>query len=327
MPDSIHISYTEFKKRRPRWTTSIRRNLEYGIVLLGHFLGRIIPLAKLQTFGKGIGHLAYFLLKKDRGIAEKQLAMVFPEIKDSERSQWAHECFLNFGQMIFEVLAIDQVIKNVDQYIHVDNPEVLEEALAEGKGVILLGIHAGNWEFIMPYWLKTGHPGTVVSTNFADPRLNEFFRKSRERGNIKVLPRGDPKTMKTILKCFQNKESFFLLIDQDTNVPSMFVPFFGTPAKTPIAASSLALKTGAIVVSFTMFRQPNGTFKLKFYRIGSFKKSKTTQKDIFDVTLAFNRHIEELIRSDPVQWAWFHRRWRHQPTEKDLEFLEEMRNS
>ena len=325
MQDFTDISYAEFKKRRPPWTLRFRRNVEYRLFRFGLFLGRTLSLPQLQRLGKGLGQFAYWILRKDRGIVEKQLEMLFPEISLEQRTIWTKNCFYHFGQGLLEFFAMEQLIRNVDQHIFPENPEVLDKAIAEGKGVILLAMHLGNWELIAPYLVKKQYPTVAVTTNYPESRINQLLREMRESPTVRLIPRGDPKTPLTILRCFKNKEIFLLAVDQDTNVPSIFVPFFGIPAKTPTGASSLALRSGAVIVLHAFVRQPNGTFRLVFERIGSFQTTKKpTDEEVYQVSLKVNQDMEAMIRRYPEQWAWFHRRWRHRPSEEELRFLKFM---
>ena len=137
---------------------------------------------------------------------------------------------------------------------------------------------------------------------------------------MQIVPRGDSKALGKILNCFRKREMFVLAIDQDTNVPSIWVPFFNLPAKTPIGAAALALMSGAPVVSGLFVREEDGRFRLHLSDLGVQEKQPQEDEEhaIFRITRNLNRHMEALIRQHPQQWAWFHRRWRHQPTEAEL---------
>ena len=326
MQEPTDISYAEFKKRRPKWTTRFRRSLEYYFFCFFIYLGQRLSVRRLQSIGKWIGRLAYRILNKDRGIVEKQLEMIFPEKSQEERDVMAKECFLHFGQGMLEFFAMDQFIKNVDQHIKVENPEVLEEVIAEGHAVVLLAMHMGNWELVVPYLLKKGYPTVASTTNFPEPRVNDLIRESRERGNVQLIPRGDPKTVKALLQCFKKKQIFLVAIDQDTNVASTFVPFFGVPAKTPTGVATLTLKYGAVIVSHVVLRQPDGSFLIRFKRLGYYQEKGATEKDVYQLSAELNRHMEDLVKETPEQWAWFHRRWRHRPTEDELKMIELFEN-
>ena len=113
--------------------------------------------------------------------------------------------------------------------------------------------------------------------------------------------------------------------DRDTNALSTWVPFFGIPAKTPVGAAVFALKTGAAVVSYNVIRQTDGTFKMRFETLGTFvRQHHEMEQDVYAVTRKMNLHLEQRIRENPQQWAWFHRRWRHRPSEDERQKMEEL---
>ena len=144
-------TYDEFKKNRPEWTTSIRRGLEYILFRFGLYLGKKLSISQLQKLGLGIGSFAYHVLRKDRGIVIKQLKLIFPELNDVKREHWTRECFRHFGQMLFEFLCLPQIINDQENLIRVENEAAFMNAVNAGKGVILLGMHMGNWELITAY--------------------------------------------------------------------------------------------------------------------------------------------------------------------------------
>ncbi|MBT5793898.1 MAG: hypothetical protein HOI10_03405 [Deltaproteobacteria bacterium] len=318
-------TYDEFKKNRPVWTTSLRRGVEYAVFRFGLFLGKKLSLPQLQKMGRGVGNFGYKVLRKDRGIVEKQLELIFPELDAAQRKQWTQECFSHFGQMLFEFLSLPQILRDEADLLEVENEEALTKAIQLEKGVILLAMHSGNWELISAYAKRSGLKMKAATTNFPDPRINELIESQREHGNMEILRRGTSTAIRKLLSCLREKEVLVLAIDQDTNVLSTWVPFFGIPAKTPVAAAVFALKTGASVVSYNVIRQPNGTFRMRFETLGNFvRQHPEMEQDVYSVTRKMNLHLEQRIRENPQQWAWFHRRWRHRPVEEELKKMKEL---
>ena len=318
-------TYDEFKKNRPAWTTSIRRGLEYILFRFGLYLGKKLSISQLQKLGLGIGSFAYHVLRKDRGIVIKQLKLIFPELNDAKREQWTRECFRHFGQMFFEFLCLPQIINNQENMIRVENEAALTNAVNARKGVILLGMHMGNWELITAYAKRTGLFMTAATANFPDQRINQLMISQRKLENMEIMPRGTGMSSRKLFRCLKNKNILILIIDQDTNVPSTWVPFFGIPSKTPVGASVFALKTGASVVSYNVIRENDGTFRLKFETLGIFGRNHPSmEQDVYSVTRKINQHLEQRIRENPQQWAWFHRRWRHRPSAEELKKMEEL---
>ena len=318
-------TYDEFKKNRPVWTTSLRRGVEYAVFRFGLFLGKKLSLPQLQKMGRGVGSFGYKVLRKDRGIVEKQLELIFPELDAAQRKQWTQECFAHFGQMLFEFLSLPQILRDEADLLEVENEEALTKAIQAEKGVILLAMHSGNWELISAYAKRSGLKMKAATTNFPDPRINELIESQREHGNMEILRRGTSTAIRKLLSCLREKEVLVLAIDQDTNVLSTWVPFFGIPAKTPVGAAVFALKTGASVVSYNVIRQPNGTFRMRFETLGNFvRQHPEMEQDVYSVTRKMNLHLEQRIRENPQQWAWFHRRWRHRPVEEELKKMKEL---
>ena len=323
--ESPQPTYDEFKKNRPAWSTSIRRGLEYIIFRFGLYLGKKLSISQLQKLGLGLGKFAYHVLRKDRGIIRKQLKLIFPELHDTKREEWTRECFKHFGQMLFEFLCLPQIINDQENLIRVENEAALMNAVNAGKGVILLGMHMGNWELITAYAKRSGLFMTAATANFPDQRINQLMISQRKLENMEIMPRGTGMSSRKLFRCLKKKNILILIIDQDANVPSTWVPFFGIPSKTPVGASVFALKTGASVVSYNVIRENDGTFRLKFETLGIFGRNHPTmEQDIYSVTRKINQHLEQRIRENPQQWAWFHRRWRHQPSTEELKKMEEL---
>ena len=323
--DFTQPTYDEFKKNRPEWTTSIRRWLEYILFRFGLYLGKKLSLSQLQKIGVGIGNFAYHALRKDRGIVIKQLKLIFPQLNNAKREQWTRECFRHFGQMLCEFLCLPQIINDHENLIHVKNEEALIKAVNARKGVILIGMHMGNWELITAYAKHTGLFMTAATANFPDKRINQLMISQRKLKNMEIMPRGTGMSSRKLFRCLKNKNILILINDQDTNVPSTWVPFFGIPAKTPIGAAVFSLKTGANVVSYNVIREIDGTFTLKFEKLGIFDRNHTSmEQDIYSVTKKINEHLEKRILENPQQWAWFHRRWRHQPSSEELKKMKEL---
>ena len=98
-----------------------------------------------------------------------------------------------------------------------------------------------------------------------------------------------------------------MLIDQDTKVEGVWVPFFGRPAFTPVGAAKIALKQRAAVVPVFIERLPDGEHLARYH------PPLDLPDDPQAATALMTAKIEEQIRRHPEQWVWMHRRWRRQP--------------
>jgi KDO2-lipid IV(A) lauroyltransferase len=98
-----------------------------------------------------------------------------------------------------------------------------------------------------------------------------------------------------------------ILIDQDTSVDGVWVPFFAQAAHTPIGAAEMALRHGMRVVPAFLERREGGLHAARFL------PALELPADATAATAVMTSAIEEHIRRHPEQWVWWHRRWRRQP--------------
>lgn len=100
-----------------------------------------------------------------------------------------------------------------------------------------------------------------------------------------------------------------MLIDQDTKVDGVWVPFFGRPAFTPVGAAKIALRQKTEVIPTFVERRPDGSHLVRIH------PPLDLPEDPREATAVMTRAIEEQVRRQPEQWVWMHRRWRRQPAE------------
>jgi Kdo2-lipid IVA lauroyltransferase/acyltransferase len=112
-----------------------------------------------------------------------------------------------------------------------------------------------------------------------------------------------------MLRALRRGEALGLLIDQDTRVQSVCVPFFGTRASTPRAPADLTLRSGAATVAVFLQRGPDGRYHMSGQEV-DVPCSGNSEADVLALTTAYSAAIEAAIRRFPEQWVWMHQRWK-----------------
>jgi len=163
------------------------------------------------------------------------------------------------------------------------------------------------------YVARRGISLAASARRLEDARLNKLLTDFRTGNGMHVIHRNTPGSSTEILKVLRRRGVFALQIDQDIRTPSVTVPFFGRPARTPAAAALLAVRRDLPVVpAFAQRRAEGGhhfVIKPPIFPPGSGDR----QRDIIEMTRQFSQALEDHIRQHPTEWNWWHRRWRRPP--------------
>jgi Kdo2-lipid IVA lauroyltransferase/acyltransferase len=276
------------------------------------FFVRRLPLAVAQRTGDAFGSLAFRLAAKERHKALLSLARAFPEKSDEERLALARACFRHLGRCAFEAAVAERLsAAQFDALVEVPEEarRMLLSVLGRGKGVVAITGHVGHWELLGWTLVRTGIPLHVIAQPSVDGRLTKLAVDFRAKGNVHTLLRGVPGAAVGMLRALRQGDMLGLLIDQDTRVQSVCVPFFGTRASTPRAPADLTLRSGASTLVVFLQRGPEGRYQLSGQEV-DVPRTSDTEADVLELTRRYSAAIEATIRRAPEQWVWMHQRWK-----------------
>ncbi len=274
-------------------------------------MGRL-PWRAVQRFGRALGQLGWWISRRERERTLTHLALAFPEMAPARRQQLARATFLHQGTNLAECLAMLSMSRDrLEELIDVEGWEQVAAAQSAGRPILILSAHCGNWEFIAALANIRGLGMEVVARTLDASQLNEILLRMRSRFGTHTIERSSPGAARQLLKVLRDGRALGMLIDQDTRVAGVWVPFFGHPAYTPVGAAKIALKRQAEVFPAFIERRPNGRHALCFHPALDLPAEAT------EATALMTRAIEEQIRRCPEQWVWMHRRWRRQPPNQE----------
>jgi KDO2-lipid IV(A) lauroyltransferase len=295
---------------RKRMKRSVRSALVRAAIRLLGFL----PLGAALRLGGAIGAIAFHLAGRTRRLALGSLAIALPERSEAERSGIARAMFVHLGEAALELVAIRSYDADLERYVTLAPPELLRDVIARGKGMVFVTGHVGNWELLARRIGRAGIPNAVIAKAGHDPGLNALAERFRASGGVTTLWREDPATGRAIIRTFKQGRALGILIDQDTNVQGVFVPFFGRLAHTPRAAADLALRFGAPVVVGTIHRKPDGSgHVLEMVEVPYEPAPADREAEVVRLTAACTAALEGAIRKHPHEWVWMHERWKTRP--------------
>jgi Kdo2-lipid IVA lauroyltransferase/acyltransferase len=306
--------------KAPPLRTRVRRRLRALLLHALVFALGLLPLGLARRLGRGLGRLAHALAAKQRTLAHEHLRLAFPDRDEDFVRATALECFAGLGENVLELCVARRRPSLAEGLVRMEPEDMaaLDEALAEGKGCLVVSGHIGSWELAARALAGRGYEVVAVARRFHDPGLGALIEGFRARGGVVTLPRGAPGTVRRLLSQIRKGGAIFVLVDQDTRVPSVFVPFFGRTAKTPRGPAELALRTGGAVVAAFVHREGEGAgHRMRTERIAPPPPSGDRAADALELTALMTRRLEHEIREHPADWVWFHERWRSRPEDEE----------
>jgi KDO2-lipid IV(A) lauroyltransferase len=276
---------------------------------LAALLGRLSWTAA-QRCGRGLGAVAWALGRRDRRRALEHTSIAFPQLAPAERRDLARASFLHLGTALGESLhLLRRDCAAIASHVRVEGWEHVERARAGGRALLVVTGHCGNWELLAATIACRGRGLAVVARRLDEPLLDRLLVGLRARFGVSTIARGAPGAARQLLRLLRGGGALGILIDQDTKVDGVWVPFFDRPAFTPAAAADIVRRLGAAAVPAFIERLADGSHLARFAPAAELPADPTA------ATALLTRTIEQQIRRVPEQWVWLHRRWRRQPPE------------
>jgi Kdo2-lipid IVA lauroyltransferase/acyltransferase len=292
-------------KRAKRWIV-----FQLARVVLGSIA--ILPEPLALVIGRAIGAIAFLFARSPRKRAIDQLSTALGDA--SSATDHVRALFRHLGLMIAELALLSRRSDRVVRWVEMrpEHKELLDRILARGRGMIAVSAHLGNWELLPQRFTREGYKVLGAARENPNPYLDRWIVELRDRGGVRTVHRGGDRGGLEILRALRRGEIFAALVDQDTRTPSVFVPFFGRPASTPIGPARLALTARApMVISFIVREGDRHQVTIEEVPLDDLPED--FEAAAIALTERITQRIEEEIRTHPDQWVWFHERWRRQP--------------
>jgi KDO2-lipid IV(A) lauroyltransferase len=264
------------------------------------------------------GILLYYLLPIRRGVVLANMRLVFGDVMaEDEIRSLAQAFYGHFVRIILEFLRFPWLDpERRAGLIRVENVEAPLRAADQGKGILLLTGHFGNWEVAtvagitkLPQYKGFFH---ILRRQLQPGWFDALITRRFRRAGLHTLPKRG--SLDAILDRLSAGHLVVFVFDQCARgKDGVLVDFFGHPAGTFRSLAVLALMTGAPVVPVSSWRESDGTHVLRFEEALKPIECENPNEAILQNTRAYNAFIEQAILRHPEQWFWFHRRWKQAP--------------
>jgi KDO2-lipid IV(A) lauroyltransferase len=279
-----------------------------GFLTLQWVMARL-PRALAYALAIVVARFAFLFAIKARRTLEGNLRIAQPELTTPELKATAYRNFRNHSKAYADLMRLPVArVEDLGKLLHVEGLEHLDAARARGKGVMVISAHMGSWEVAAAIWSATIAPVSLFAEELEPRELFDWYRQTRARLGISVLPATRP-GLRKVLEALDANEMVVTAIDRDMLGTGLVVDFFGRPARIPEGPAAIALKRGTPLLPVCVLRNPDDTY----LAIGSppifAERTGDHQADVRLVTEKLVRHLEEIIRAHPDQWHMPHQIW------------------
>lgn len=270
------------------------------------FISNLVTKLSLRTqiiISQNIASVLYHYIPKRKNVAIKNIQTAFPKCSDIWVANTLKKCYKFFAYNFIQFLALPKSTDSIK--IQINGQTALDNAIEQGKGVILISSHFGPWE-ILGHWLGVNnYQLRGVAHKQKNKGANRFFEEKRQLSGIKHIYR--KVGMDVFYNILEEKKILGLVSDQDAKNKGIFINFFNKPASTHKGAAIFHLNTNAPMIYGICIQTGFQEYKIELIPITSVKNT------IEDIIQEYTLTLERIIQKYPEQYFWFHNRWKTNP--------------
>lgn len=268
-----------------------------------------LPYGAVVVIGKGLGRIYHLVAKKQRLRAEKTIKERLG-YDEKQAYETIRRVFIKLAITFMEIMYMPALNKdNIRKYVTFDRPDILEKAVAEGKGVVMLACHMDNWEWLGAALAMYGFPLSAVEKPQPNRIYSDFMNELRRNAGQEIFARGSNEII-GCARAMKKGRMLGLIADQDGGYNGIFVPFLGKMASTPVGPAYFARKFKAPIVPIFIVRNPDGYGHRCIVKEPiRYEVTGDVKADDYNVTLKMTQEVEKIIKEYPDNWLWFQHRW------------------
>ncbi|QLC73061.1 lysophospholipid acyltransferase [Pseudomonas sp. LPB0260] len=283
-----------------------------GALVVGflHLLA-LLPWRAVQGLGAAIGWLMWKLPNGSRDVASINLSKCFPELDAAAHQRLLRDTLADIGKTLTESACawVWPAHRSLALVREVEGLEVLQQALASGKGVVGITSHLGNWEVLNHFYCAQCKP--VIF--YRPPKLkavDELLARQRAQMGNRVAP-STKEGILSVIKEVRRGGAVGIPADPEPSRSSgVFVPFCGVPTLTSRFVPGMLAGGKARGVFLHALRLDDGSgYKVIFEAAPEGMYSENVEEGV----AAMSAVIERYVRAYPSQYMWSMKRFKKRP--------------
>ena len=308
------------KKWRRRWET-VGEKLTFIFAPPIILLLKLIPLSWVYLLGRALTRIVALFPGRRKKIALANLRLVFGKRKGEEEINAIYrECLTRTITSFLESMKFCLLpVPLATGLIEITGKEYLDAAFQRGKGIILAGLHLGNFPLIAAKLAFEGYPIAVIIKKPRNRSLAKLYTFMTDMVGVGFID-GRERLLATQQSLRQLRKGgiVYIIIDQNPPYPDIMVDFFGYAVPSFKGPVVLALRTGAVILPAFIVYSNGWRHKLFIEKPFTLETTENQEGDIARNLARLMKLAEGYIEQYPEQWWWWHRRWKRHIDYKHL---------
>lgn len=272
------------------------------------FFFSLLPMWIIHALSSFIKWVLWDVFRYRKDVVIQNLSLSFPEKTEKEIGVIADQFYLHLSDILLETIkGFSLSEKELKKRFVFTNPEILDAHYENGESVLILGSHHGNWEWgvlAVNLWLKHQVVGIYkpLKNKYTDATM------SRKRSRWGLLLASMQHAGRAFVRYRKKVCAYVLIADQGPSdmVHAYRVPFLHRSTPFLHGPDKLAQKTGYPVYMYDVRRIKRGYYEVSFSLLDAIPQ----QRQDGDIVRKFAQALEGIIREDPANWLWSHKRWK-----------------
>lgn len=286
-----------------------------------------LSYGKVLAIGRAAGPLIMNRIEKQKRRGIDQL-MTGLSCSREEAESILQKVYQNMGMAAMEMLYMPRLVAekgHIGNYVKIDHPEYLEEAYAEGRGIVGLTAHIGNWEWLGAGLALYGYPTSAIGKKQADDALMKIINEYRAQAGQHIYLTGTGGyEMIAAARSMKKNHILGFLSDKDGGKTGIPVQFMNRTFSFPQGPAIFAKKFKAPILPIFITRDNGG--KGHTIRIGKpfhFEPMENETEELVHNSQKMAGVMEAFIRTYPADWMWFQHLFWTKP--EDIRMLQELK--
>lgn len=277
---------------------------------ISFYLGR--PLSRLLF--SLLGYIWFDIFRFRRRMIIEHIGTAFPAMSPADKVKLGRANLVVTTANLADLFSIPYINQEwVDRYTVCEGAENVDQALAQGKGILMLGMHVGNGDLSANLIKMRNWPIHLITKFFKNKKFNDIWFAVRGAQGVKYIEPHGERTPFQILKALKANEIVVFVLDQFMGKPfGVETSFFGKKTGTAQGLALFHIRSKSPVIPVYCYEGDDHKFHLVFEPALHLEAYVNEDKEVWiaGLTQHFCDVIEDVIKKHPAHWMWLHRRWK-----------------